>query len=237
MCGEHVWLSVPKVGCSFGPSPRVRGTRHPYPSMERQCTVHPRVCGEHKLDSSYRRGELRSIPACAGNTSGSRRPLLWLLGPSPRVRGTRSSFGTVRGTFSGPSPRVRGTPVPFWLQVGMIFGPSPRVRGTRHLVLPQRPQSRSIPACAGNTLEDWRKIIMVTGPSPRVRGTRSTSPFLACLRTVHPRVCGEHEYISNTDGLWRGPSPRVRGTPPRSQRATSRSAGPSPRVRGTRGCQ
>ena len=54
-------------------------------------------------------------------------------------------------------------------------------------------QSRFIPACAGNT-------------------RRSSTPRPAV--SVHPRVCGEHQCLSELASLAAGSSPRVRGTRP-----------------------
>ena len=73
----------------------------------------------------------------------------------------------------------------------MNFGSSPRVRGTRYPVFERRHVARFIPACAGNTA---------------AHTTRRK------LRTVHPRVCGEHasQVFAALPSL--GSSPRVRGT-------------------------
>ena len=70
-------------------------------------------------------------------------------------------------------------------------GSSPRVRGT----LSRQPRRcaghRFIPACAGNT----------TAPAHRRR-----------VRSVHPRVCGEHGEFAPVPVRPAGSSPRVRGT-------------------------
>ena len=177
-------------------------------------SVHPRVCGEHGTAAFDPTQAARSIPACAGNTSGvpqgspqllrsipacagntditSSIFALWV-GPSPRVRGTRIKRGLLKAQFSGPSPRVRGTLKPHG-RVAWPSGPSPRVRGTP-LKVPRRNcyVQRSIPACAGNTR--WRIFcrLIATGPSPRVRGTRLWGVWEPSTAPVHPRVCGEHQ--------------------------------------------
>ena len=51
-----------------------------------------------------------------------------------------------------------------------------------------------------------------TGSSPRVRGTPlQLIPFVR-LGSVHPRVCGEHEFAQLDPSYVAGSSPRVRGT-------------------------
>ena len=128
VCGEHL-----KPACRwcwrFGPSPRVRGTRHG-----------PQV----------QRGPLRSIPACAGNTLPRRSRANGAIGPSPRVRGTPDrGHGACRHARSIPAcagntsarhrrrcarsvhPRVCGEHASGFDAVSAAFGPSPRVRGTR----------------------------------------------------------------------------------------------------------
>ena len=72
----------------------------------------------------------------------------------------------------------------------------------------------------------------MTGSSPRMRGTRGGAPLPPWLQGIipayagntrthtvvkegsrdHPRVCGEHVYMTNPDLLDPGSSPRMRGT-------------------------
>ena len=147
VCGEHKHL----VGPTFddtGSSPRVRGT----PVTERHCelvgrfipacagntqlfadppylpSVHPRVCGEHRIwlpsniwmcGSSPRvRGTLdkhaghgyrgRFIPACAGNTEPDPKTIR-PASVHPRVCGEHDSPPGSQESDYGSSPRVRGT--------------------------------------------------------------------------------------------------------------------------------
>ena len=148
VCGEHPNVTRPTVA--------VRG-------------VHPRVCGEHERQreedwipagSSPRVRGTRErarrgvpfagfIPACAGNTSGTR----CVSGSStvhPRVCGEHTRPTRRHEENSGSSPRVRGTPV---------------------RADPDRAGRRFIPACAGNTVSTTRGTSQCTGSSPRVRGT------------------------------------------------------------------
>ena len=152
-----------------GSSPRVRGTHNPitifYPfyrfipacagntcgPMDGICSfsVHPRVCGEHRISpadifsiygSSPRvRGtryyahltfiRSRFIPACAGNTVLKAMPAA--VGPvHPRVCGEHLSDVVPSLLSSGSSPRVRGTPIAVLLILDIWW---------------------FIPACAGNT--------------------------------------------------------------------------------------
>ena len=111
-------------------------------------------------------------------------------------------------------------------------GSSPRVRGTRGPQSHRGRHRRFIPACAGNT---------------------SNASSGVSNRSVHPRVCGEHEGLGQRAGAVDGSSPRVRGTrvgpAERVERSRfipacagntrvnltnfSSNVGSSPRVRGT----
>ncbi len=114
----------------------------------------------------------RFIPACAGNT------LLWRRGRQdrsvhPRVRGEHFLIGRNESRRTGSSPRARGTPGEFRSNF---------------------PQSRFIPACAGNT---WPKCRQIN------------------IRAVHPRVRGEHPICQPLFQPKNDSSPRARGTPHR----------------------
>ena len=212
VCGEHRARYGP-AWRDIGSSPRVRGTHRAVPPAEigrrfipacagntyghsiRQlaCTVHPRVCGEHRFSYKQTNGEFgssprvrgtrprspdppagrRFIPACAGNTSApatssASRPV------HPRVCGEHAACSSIPSYPAGSSPRVRGT------REG---------RGGAEM------SRRFIPACAGNT-------------------PRFPSPCSA--RPVHPRVCGEHVWDGHCWKAGTGSSPRVRGTLARS---------------------
>ena len=192
--------------------------------------VHPRVCGERGLPALLtplligssprvrgtgaaqpgRLGRGRFIPACAGNGASRARGEMLCYGSSPRVRGTEDGTGlsvailrfipacagngreTARGSKRETvHPRVCGERDGHRLKSLRFTGSSPRVRGT---ALP-RPtgmaHNRFIPACAGNG---------TTGRDPRAE-----SP-------VHPRVCGERQFLQGFISLFSGSSPRVRGT-------------------------
>ena len=250
VCGERKWHDKGNSRRT-GSSPRVRGTRFitslfslgsrfipacagnapPAGAPGRRPPVHPRVCGERRLDvvgsennagSSPRvrgtprllpfvgRSE-RFIPACAGNAQRRRirhrhRPV------HPRVCGERGDKGIQGSGESGSSPRVRGTPVRLVVEIQRL---------------------RFIPACAGNAsaprsaqllravhprLCGERMLTpgdqqMGDGSSPRVRGTLLLASCREAPRTVHPRVCGERALASISCIDMVGSSPRVRGTP------------------------
>ncbi len=112
---------------------------------------------------------LRFIPACAGNA------------PS---QAAKCSSTTVH-------PRVCGErSLRYWPMIVSI-GSSPRVRGTQWRLLPTLPNSRFIPACAGNAQRSSRRC---------------------SAGSVHPRVCGERVMASTIMCAGFGSSPRVRGT-------------------------
>ena len=188
MCGEH-GRCVICICLRHGSSPRVRGTR---------LVVLARV------------GDVRFIPACAGNTEVA-----------------ASGFAC-----DAVHPRVCGEHEVLTPEVGRVTGSSPRVRGTLSRLRRCGQRTRFIPACAGNTRARGVCVASTSvhprvcgehntskysfhfysGSSPRVRGTRrlillrplrfrfipacagntSPLPIFCCSLPVHPRVCGEH---------------------------------------------
>ena len=158
---------------------------------------------------------MRFIPACAGNT-GQYVAALSDQSVHPRVCGEHRVHLHLKLDSSGSSPRVRGT---------------------RNFAEHEVQLFRFIPACAGNTLRhrarcsarsvhprvcgehNWRATATASGngSSPRVRGTPKFFGKPCLFQAVHPRVCGEHNVVTSCHGLCPGSSPRVRGTPPRSE--------------------
>ena len=158
-------------------------------SRSRSVRVHPRVCGEASpsLDQTFS-----------------------LVGPSPRVRGSRCpapscwrARGSIPACAGKPSPpchercslrvhpRVCGEARSKPSSVSRVMGPSPRVRGSPRGTGGGPGCSGSIPACAGK-------------PSPA-----DAAPTAAW---VHPRVCGEALKAKADAEMEAGPSPRVRGS-------------------------
>ena len=191
---------------------------------------HPRVCGEHLVES---------FCELAG------------LGSSPRVRGTPSTWQTPASS-TRDHPRVCGEHLLLLPFAVVSPGSSPRVRGTLPCSSPPAQTPGIIPACAGNTgsgaaaLTDWRDhprvcgehascsrtSSLTLGSSPRVRGThlqqhegiQRAGIIPACAGNTpkstrnsrmcrdHPRVCGEHTVYRSFTSRLTGSSPRVRGT-------------------------
>ena len=208
VCGEHVrdWRGGVRLG---GSSPRMRGTRarrghsghgigiipayagntNVWPFAAFLHRDHPRVCGEHSS----------SVWAEAPSP-----------GSSPRMRGTLLGFlvgqehcgiipayaGNTVGSGRWPDrcwdhPRVCGEHPPTVCQGVSGLGSSPRMRGTPEENVVVLNNGGIIPAYAGNTL--------------------SIFPSNAFKRD-HPRVCGEHEVVTNYADAAKGSSPRMRGT-------------------------
>jgi len=192
--------------------------------------VHPRMRGEHPLSwisctrptgsSPHARGTPprqarrptrdRFIPACAGNTyplltSQSTQPV------HPRMRGEHArgenrltalvrfipacAGNTAMADSSGVSftvhPRMRGEHAGAAADQVAVDGSSPHARGTREFVIIQTQVRRFIPACAGNTIEALRVRV---------------------IRSVHPRMRGEHSWGVANIGQTSGSSPHARGT-------------------------
>ena len=235
----YEWRSIPACAGETAPGSRVT----PAPP------VHPRVCGGNDYAGAVadaelgpsprvrgkrqragpRRRQVRSIPACAGETASSRGAI-----PGAPVH-PRVCGGNLVDTYR----------TPFWT------GPSPRVRGKRFQRVLERVSAGSIPACAGETSARRRPArsprvhprvcggnigrrpdtVINPGPSPRVRGKRqvaaarhfelgsipacagetSSPPASPPRAGVHPRVCGGNRYFGFSRRRRRGPSPRVRG--------------------------
>ena len=240
----------------------------------RRPAVHPRVCGEHAGELPPVTRRLRFIPACAGNTRTGQPCKRCSNGSSPRVRGTPQGHAIqaewirfipacAGNTVAAPEPcrpppvhpRVCGEHLAhiFTRRVAMavhprvcgehfggvgyphpIGGSSPRVRGTPLPFGRSGAQNRFIPACAGNTRRVARSP-RIRSVHPRVCGEHAAGSGLPLRRvTVHPRVCGEHAMGRQPLRSPTGSSPRVRGTLPAGGVSIGNYTGSSPRVRGTR---
>ena len=118
------------------------------------------------------------------------------------------------------------------VEPGASRGSSPHARGTRFLQLSTSYIPRFIPACAGNTFAPIAPFAILGGSSPHARGTLSITLVVNILRrfipacagntlamalawarrAVHPRMRGEHAFISHLRVLVIGSSPHARGT-------------------------
>jgi len=157
-CAGETSVSA-KPGQQFVVDPRVRGGNL---QELRDIGVargrSPRARGKHRRFASVSFSP-RSIPACAGETSG------------PRFRSARIRV----------DPRVRGGNPSEVSHPRTTFGRSPRARGKLFLVIVVSGSFGSIPACAGET---WLSPISIA-PSlvdPRVRGGNADE----CLRMDDP---------------------------------------------------
>ncbi len=211
--------------------PRVRGA-HTCPSKTSAngSGPSPRARGSQVVQGAGLEG-VRSIPACAGLTAGSRwRPSAPAV--HPRVRGAHGADDGAGADEAGPSPRARGSP---------HGGPG------------RLPRGRSIPACAGLTsprtgcrppstvhprvrgahVVPGPLGVWCVGPSPRARGSLS-----AVRRHPHdPRsipACAGLTARWKASAATRTVHPRVRGAHPGRKHAVKKSGGPSPRARGSR---
>ena len=151
--------------------------------------VHPRVCGEH-----YDRQRKRLLGN--GSSLRVRGTLISVALPRSSKRFIPACAGNTRHCRGGSDatsvhPRVCGEHPKPVISAFNKSGSSPRVRGTQWSAHCYKYFWRFIPACAGNTA--------------RVHGG-----FVR--RSVHPRVCGEHNGWRWRDIFARGSSPRVRGT-------------------------
>ena len=161
------------IGCCaespcFGVYPRVCGGNQPQTRNGRhQLGLSPRVRGKRVRVCRviFKR---RSIPACAGETPAF-----------PRYAGVVEVYPRV----CGGNPRYRNL-------FGCGDGLSPRVRGKLRAIRAGGLDTRSIPACAGETLR---------------KGAEGN------FYEVYPRVCGGNGYGAQRPAPSAGLSPRVRG--------------------------
>ena len=150
---------------------------------------HPRVCGEHGVDSFTAITAMGSSPRMRG-TRGHGRKLAYERGIIPAYAGnTRGSAISPR--FSRDHPRVCGEHPVDRIIKRANEGSSPRMRGTHIEVDLVNLRVGIIPAYAGNT-------------RARVSTSRATGD--------HPRVCGEHSMTVESAASTLGSSPRMRGT-------------------------
>ena len=194
---------------SLGPSPRVRGSRGGACPPDDDGGSIP-ACAGKPGRSSATRPVTGVHPRVCGEAARPRRARVVGEGPSPRVRGSRSSPArTSRRPRSIPAcagkpgrssairlgmgvhPRVCGEACVISVVPRRTRGPSPRVRGSLYQVGVSDRLEGSIPACAGKPLRRGR-----------CRGHGR----------VHPRVCGEAISCTSCAMLRPGPSPRVRGS-------------------------
>ncbi len=192
-----------------GSAPRVRGTHQKRSrrakrvrfspacagntSMEapgnEEAAVQPRVCGEHKFQTSHASTVVGSAPRVRGTLIG-RFPKSAPHRFSPACAGNTSSEGD-RRLRTAVQPRVCGEHLQGLFRNNGEVGSAPRVRGTPPYSVSNCRIGRFSPACAGNT---------------------TLAGALAPIISVQPRVCGEHSVKSPLCSICCGSAPRVRGT-------------------------
>ena len=147
VCGEHDW-AAPEGRYASGSSPRVRGT--------------------HGL-IDYQLSRDRFIPACAGNTDDP--PFRRILRPvHPRVCGEHTKESGQEAYVIGSSPRVRGTrPVLFFPLPDHRFIPA--CAGNTSLPKASKSAYPVHPRVCGEHFFSHSSLLTNSGSSPRVRGT------------------------------------------------------------------
>ena len=152
-------------------------------------TVHPRVCGEHLRFNNSHISSPGSSPRVRGTQQqrGKQRPSVRFI---PACAGNTSDRGCCC-RYDAVHPRVCGEHELRWGYRSEKGGSSPRVRGTHAPHFRRHHENRFIPACAGNT---------------------PVLPRTEQFGAVHPRVCGEHDFVGFEIIDAAGSSPRVRGT-------------------------
>ena len=209
VCGGTA--SARPVSCaSQGTSPRVRGNRDIFCAQHRRSRNLPACAGEPRRIPAARSAR-REPPRVCGGTLYPELASRIERGTSPRVRGNHKGSSVVEGEWrnlpacagepapappaQGPvpePPRVCGGTPERHTRARPAGGTSPRVRGNPPVSRTARPDTRNLPACAGE-------------PSgAREKNIPSKEP---------PRVCGG---TPTNCWIWwaaRGTSPRVRGNP------------------------
>ena len=207
VCGEHELRHIPEEG-ALGSSPRVRGARVVFAQFSRDGGIIPACAGSTHRAASFRRG----------------------LGDHPRVCGEHERADTRRSRDRGSSPRVRGAPGQITAQQA-AQGIIPACAGSTRRAWSRMRPPRDHPRVCGEHMGLTGADASAGGSSPRVRGARHRRRgrprvggiIPACAGSTrarlrrrwpmwdHPRVCGEHYYISTDRALVGGSSPRVRG--------------------------
>ena len=168
--------------------PASAGSTFVMPENSIALTDHPRVCGEHATNLWLNYLDRGSSPRLRGARQPGR----------PDQQGSRiipASAGSTRprhrDTPRHPDhPRVCGEHVGDAAVDVDVVGSSPRLRGALHHDPSRTHGGRIIPASAGSTAP----------APPRMRRD-----------TDHPRVCGEHDTLSEVIDPVCGSSPRLRG--------------------------
>ena len=181
---------VKPAGLQCGIIPTCAGSTDPTYRKTTTLGDHPRMRGEHTLQSAYCGGGNGSSPHARGARS-YRRIWRYTLGIIPACAGSTGPRGKSRGA-AWDHPRMRREHDAVLSANLMAEGSSPHARGARIVCLTFRLSVRIIPACAGSTPCSSR---------------RARSPW------DHPRMRGEHRAPRTRTLLPSGSSPHARGAP------------------------
>ena len=189
----------------------------------------PRVRGTHVSTVSNVR-VTGIIPACAGNTWEQVMTIIDAR-DHPRVCGEHIAVVILVSFLLGSSPRVRGTRVDL-VRKRPRAGIIPACAGNTKIGYHSALRCRDHPRVCGEHVVERRSRRGFKGSSPRVRGTLPPRyPTMIC-RGIIPACAGNTRY-GIREYLKHGDHPRVCGEHPRQRYYTTTQPGSSPRVRGT----
>ena len=193
---------------------------------------HPRVCGEHYTAKGNDGRNLGSSPRMRGTRCITWSPL-GSAGIIPAYAGNTWSLHQSK-TGLRDHPRVCGEHVRQYGRMHIERGSSPRMRGTQMVDTTCTKSPRDHPRVCGEHIIELFAQLIHMGSSPRMRGTPTSSktqsesngiiPAYAgnttCGRASstiskdHPRVCGEHQDVSNLAQWKAGIIPAYAGNTP-----------------------
>ena len=207
MCGEHsrhAALTLERVGSSphvrgalpdfnapdgiTGIIPACAGSTSNIAATLNSLRDHPRMCGEHYVDTAVNPTYAGSSPHVRGAQSGILIKCA-CRGIIPACAGSTSTASTTRRS-GRDHPRMCGEHLGMTENEARARGSSPHVRGALKGLHNDPETTGIIPACAGST--------------PR------TNRFYQAVRD-HPRMCGEHIHVGAHITVEGGSSPHVRG--------------------------
>ena len=212
MCGG----TGPTLGWSKvhgGLSPRVRGNLRQRVCPHQVAGSIPACAGEPS-GSSIRRARPPVYPRVCGGTTHYQHSGVWRPGLSPRVRGNPAG-GNGQHPLAGSIPACAGEPG-LSATSGCPAGVYPRVCGGTTAVILWPATSRGLsPRVRGNHLPAMMDGI-TTGSIPACAGEPAGCALYRTRRRVYPRVCGGTPAMSLRLSPAIGLSPRVRGNPLRT---------------------
>ena len=207
MRGEHSGVGL-VVGDTHGSSPHARGARGDNPLDHGRTGLIP-ACAGSTTRSPASTSRERAHPRMRGEHFHAGRGSVRVIGSSPHARGARQpcyqhprygglipacAGSTSTTTRAAPRkwahPRMRGEHRDRRAPCRHYGGSSPHARGAPHVPDPRGKLTGLIPACAGST----------SPPRPRCTNW-----------TAHPRMRGEHTWITTGTCSPTGSSPHARG--------------------------